>query len=123
MLLMFFTFVNTALLGRCSCALTCSAQRCCGPGALPSPLSQGLPEAAEAASHSGWSCWSATTAQEGTWLHLRVTTPKSPLPLGAAVRCAPSRSPPFPARRKEGSFGWCACNRNTALPSWKGAVP
>lgn len=51
MLLMFFTFVNIALLGHCSCAPTCSTQWCRGP-ALPSPLTQGLPKAAEAASHS-----------------------------------------------------------------------
>lgn len=58
MLLMSFTFVNTALLGRRSCAPTCSTQWCCGPGALPSPSHQCLPKAA---SHSSWSCWSATS--------------------------------------------------------------
>lgn len=61
MLLMFFTFVNTVSLGQCSCVPTCSTQRCCGPGALPSPLPQRLPKAAEAALHSSWSCWSATS--------------------------------------------------------------
>lgn len=61
MLLMFFTFVNTALLGPCSCVPTCSTQQCCGPGTLPSPLPQRLPKAAEGPSHSSWSCWSATS--------------------------------------------------------------
>lgn len=96
MLLMFFTFVNTALLGRRSCVPTCSTQWCCGPGALPSPSHQRLPKAAEAASHSSWSCWSATSflgwdlatskSHLGeitfacVWCHLQPTLPQPPLP-------------------------------------------
>lgn len=49
-LLMFFTLVNIALLGRCSCAPTRSTQWRCGPGTLPSSSDPGPAK-------SCWSCF------------------------------------------------------------------
>ena len=113
---MFFTLVNTASLGRCSCVPTCKTQWWCSPGTLPSPL-------APAPAKSRWSCFAFKLVP----LACNILPRKGPgcnreSLTKVAVCCPPSCRPPIP-RRKEGSFGWRAFSWNAALLSWKASIP